>query len=78
MLAPMAGELLTTGQVAHHLGVNVSVARRWMATGHPPAVLVDGGWRVRADELEAWVESRRVKPTRGSRTRDRGAVLRRR
>jgi excisionase family DNA binding protein len=49
----MADELLTTGQVARYLGVNVSVARRWMATGHLPAVLVDGGWRVRADELDA-------------------------
>ena len=59
-----AQDLLRTGDVARRLGVNVSVARRWMASGHLPAVFVDGNWLAQRDDLDAWVESRRIEPRR--------------
>jgi excisionase family DNA binding protein len=57
-------QLLTAAEVADYLQVHRRTVRDWLAAGEIPATLVDGAWRVRVEDLEAWVESRRIPPGR--------------
>ena len=54
---------LTAAEVADHLQVHPRTVRVWLAAGEIPGTLVDGAWRVRGEDLEAWVEGRRIRPS---------------
>ena len=59
-----ATRLYTPDQVAEILQVSVPTVKRWLLTGELPGIKIGPGghWRVRSDELAAYIE--------GSRRRD--------
>jgi hypothetical protein len=64
-IAPPIEELLTTAQAAQRLGRAPKTLRAWRAASRGPAYFDVGGriayW---TRDLDAWLASRRVKPTR--------------
>jgi len=56
-------KLLTTEELAKYLGVPIGTIYRWrtMGTG-PPAMRVGRHLRFRKDEVDAWLETRRIPP----------------
>ena len=54
--------LLGAAEVAEYLDVHLRTAQLWLAAGEIPSTFVDGARRVRQEDLEAWLEGRRVRP----------------
>ena len=59
-----SSELLGAAEVAAYLQVHLRTAQLWLAAGEIPSTSVDGARRVRREDLEVWLESRRVRPRR--------------
>lgn len=49
--------LLTPEEVAERLSVTVKTVREWLRTGELTGVKLGRIWRVREEDLIAWVES---------------------
>jgi excisionase family DNA binding protein len=60
--ASMAQQLLTVAEVAAQLRVSTMTIYRLIRSGELPAVRVGRNYRVRADELEAYLEGQVVDP----------------
>lgn len=58
----MAQQLLTVAEVAAQLRVSTMTIYRLIRSGELPAVRVGRNYRVRADELEAYLEAQVVDP----------------
>jgi excisionase family DNA binding protein len=54
-------EFLTAGQLAQSLNVKRGTVYRWANEGTMPAVRLGNVWRFPKSEIEAWIESNRVK-----------------
>ncbi len=59
----MAQQLLTVAEVAAQLRVSTMTIYRLIRSGELPAVRVGRNYRVRADELEAYLQAQVVDPT---------------
>lgn len=59
----MARQLLTAAEVADQLRVSTMTIYRLIRSGELPAVRVGRNYRVRADELAAYLEGQVVDPT---------------
>ena len=60
------GELLTVQQVAERLKMNPETVRRWLRQGKLRGYLLGGdrsGYRVAADDLDAFIRARGTVPT---------------
>src|SRR3982751_2148134 len=57
---------LTTEEVLDYLHVNLRTVYRLLKAGKIPAVRVGRQWRFRKRDIDAWLESQRPRPTRGS------------
>lgn len=58
----MASQLLTAGEVADQLRVSTMTVYRLIRRGELPAVRVGRNYRVRLDDLEAFLEQQVVDP----------------
>ena len=56
---------LTTDEVLEYLQVNLRTVYRLIKAGKLPAVRVGRQWRFRRSDIDAWLESGRVRPARG-------------
>ena len=63
---PIKEELLTTDEVAEMLKVHRITVWRWCKSGKLPAVQVGQQWRIRAGDLQAFMEARSNRHSRGS------------
>lgn len=52
--------------VAEYLGVSLDTARRYVKSGEIPSTFIGGAYRIKEEDLEAFVESRRSKPGKAS------------
>ncbi len=54
-------KLYTPDQVVEILQVNISTVKRWLLAGELPGIKISPGghWRVRSDELAAYIEGSR-------------------
>jgi excisionase family DNA binding protein len=52
--------LLTVGDVASHVGVNIETVRRWLRAGALRGIRLGtkAGWRIRRRDLDAYLEQR--------------------
>lgn len=56
-----AGPLITARQLAETLGVSTETVLRWTRRRELPAIRLPGGAiRYRANEIEAWLDSRNI------------------
>ncbi len=63
----MQKPLLTTAEVARHLGVPVATIHRWRYVGTaPPAIRIGRHLRFDADDLEHWIDGQRSDNTSAS------------
>jgi excisionase family DNA binding protein len=53
----MVDNLLTPEEVAEKLNVTVNTVREWLRNGEITGVKLGRIWRVRVEDLKAWVES---------------------
>lgn len=53
----MTDKLMTPEEVAEKLNVTVNTVREWLRSGELTGVKLGRIWRVRAEDLKAWVES---------------------
>jgi len=61
---PRSSQLLSSGELAKFLGVPVTTIYSWQTRGGgPPGYRVGRHTRYRPDEVLAWLEERRLKPT---------------
>lgn len=56
----MAEDWLTTEEVSHKYGFKKAVLRKWSRARKIPAYKIEGEWKYKASEVEAWVESKKV------------------
>jgi PTS system nitrogen regulatory IIA component len=50
--------LLTSGDVAKRLGINIATVERMARAGRLPAIKVGKLWRYRETDLDRWLEER--------------------
>lgn len=62
----MSESLLTPEQVAKRLNLSQGAVTRALREGRIPGYKVLGVWRISCAELEDWIESQRVRPSRQS------------
>ncbi len=55
-------ELLTTGEAANYLKLNRRTLYRLLRGRKIPALRLGGQWRFRKEDLDEWLEARKVKP----------------
>lgn len=55
----MSDGLLTINEVAGYLKLNRATVQRFCREGKLPAIKFDKSYRVRREELESWIESKR-------------------
>jgi excisionase family DNA binding protein len=61
----VTARLLTAREVSEGLGVSAETVLRWTRRGELPAIRLPGGAiRYRADDLDDWLDGRRVGATR--------------
>jgi excisionase family DNA binding protein len=53
----MTDNLMTPEEVAEKLNVTVNTVREWLRSGELTGVKLGRIWRVRTEDLKAWVES---------------------
>jgi excisionase family DNA binding protein len=53
----MTDKLMTPEEVAERLNVTVNTVREWLRAGELTGVKLGRIWRVREEDLKAWVES---------------------
>jgi excisionase family DNA binding protein len=60
--------LLTVGDVASHVGVNIETVRRWLRAGALRGIRLGtkAGWRIRRRDLETYLEQRASSRTLGN------------
>lgn len=54
--------LVTVAEVAEHLGLSPRTVYDWVAAGKMPARRIGNVYRFDLDEIDRWIESRRVGP----------------
>ena len=52
-------EFLTTDEVLGYLRINARTVYRLIRNGELPAVRIGRQWRIRRDDLDRWLETRR-------------------
>ncbi len=57
----MNDEILTLKEVAKYLKLAEKTAYRLAAEGKLPGFKVGGSWRFKKDDIESWIEERKVK-----------------
>ena len=57
----MADEILTLKEVADYLKLTEKTAYRLAAEGKLPGFKVGGSWRFKREDIEKWIEERKVK-----------------
>ncbi len=64
-------QLLTVDQVAERLQVNEQTVRRWLRDGEITGIAFGGrtGWRIREEDVQAFLDRRRMADGRGSGTK---------
>lgn len=59
----MSDELINLTEAAQRLGVEMTTARRWVKQGKLPGYKLGGRtYRIKATDVEKFLESRRVRP----------------
>ena len=56
--------MLTVQQVAEYMQVSTETVRRWLRSGQLPGFNVGGtgGWRVKREDLDTFIASKRARP----------------
>lgn len=67
---------MSVAQVAEHLQIDGATILRWIRSGELPAMHVGKAYRIREDELAAWLETRRGRNPNGIGKGGKGGNLR--
>ncbi len=57
-------EFLTTDEVLEYLRINARTVYRLIRNGELPAVRIGRQWRIRRNDLDEWLETRRPVPSK--------------